>query len=214
MATNTNSSKKLVVVVGATGGQGGSVIKRLLGTNSYRLRGLTRNPQSETSKALTAQGVEMVAADLNDQASLTTAFKVLPHPQTNKLHRNADITQDANIIFAFTNYFEGFTTSSAELLMQTELTQGINLAKAATATASLEHYIWSTLPSRSTISSGKWAVPHCDAKARVDEFIKRDGALLAKTTFVWIAFFASVMAYPMFTPNLLVCVCLGQELKE
>jgi len=64
------------VVVGATGGQGGSVISRLLADGSYRLRGLTRNPQSKPSQALTAKGVEVVTADLNDTESLVAAFKV------------------------------------------------------------------------------------------------------------------------------------------
>lgn len=69
--------RKLVVVVGATGGQGGSVISRLLADGSYRLRGITRNPQSKSSQALTTKGVEMVTADLNDPESVIAAFKVL-----------------------------------------------------------------------------------------------------------------------------------------
>ena len=69
--------RKLVVVVGATGGQGGSVINRLLADGSYRLRGITRTPQSKSSQALTTKGVEMVTADLNDTESLIAVFKVL-----------------------------------------------------------------------------------------------------------------------------------------
>jgi uncharacterized protein YbjT (DUF2867 family) len=79
MTTQTNSSlqRKLVVVIGATGGQGGSVISRLLDDGSYQLRGTTRNPQSKSAQALTEKGVEMVTADLNDMKSLEVAFKVL-----------------------------------------------------------------------------------------------------------------------------------------
>ena len=69
-------SPKLVVVVGATGGQGGSVIKRLLADGIYQLRGITRNPQSKSSQELTAKGVEMVTADINDLESIVAAFKV------------------------------------------------------------------------------------------------------------------------------------------
>ena len=68
--------QKLVVVVGATGGQGGSVINSLLADGSYRLRGITRSPQSRNSQALTAKGVEMITADLNDAESAIVAFKV------------------------------------------------------------------------------------------------------------------------------------------
>jgi NmrA-like family len=112
--------------------------------------------------------------------------------------------QDANIIFSYTNFFEPFATSGPEIAMQVEYSQGVNLAKAASATSSVEHYIWSTLPDRKAISNGKNPVPHCDAKAQVDVFIKQDLALLAKTTFLWPSFFAATLHYPMFVPNLLV----------
>jgi NmrA-like family len=89
--------------------------------------------------------------------------------------------------------------------MEVEYSQGVNISKAASATTSLEHFIWSTLPDRNAISKGKCPVPHCDAKAQVDVFIKKDQALLAKTTFLWIGLFAETIHYAMFTPNLLVC---------
>ncbi len=79
MSTQPQSSlhQKLVVVIGATGGQGGSVISCLLKDGSYRLRGITRNSQSKSAQALTDKGVEMVTADLNDMESIEAAFKVL-----------------------------------------------------------------------------------------------------------------------------------------
>jgi hypothetical protein len=93
--------------------------------------------------------------------------------------------------------------------MQVEHTQGVNIAKAATATKSLNRFIWSTLPNRNVISKGKWAVPHCDAKSQVDLFIKKDKGLLAKTTFLWAGFFAETIHHPMFVPNLLVGDCFS-----
>ncbi|KAH7381039.1 hypothetical protein BKA64DRAFT_713595 [Cadophora sp. MPI-SDFR-AT-0126] len=50
--------------------------------------------------------------------------------------------------------------------------QGRNLATAASKTKTLQHYIWSTLPDSKRISKGKHEVPHFEAKALVDEFIK------------------------------------------
>lgn len=67
---------KLITVVGATGAQGGSVVASALKSGNYKVRGITRNINSEAAKALTAQGVEMVSADANDEASLVKAFKV------------------------------------------------------------------------------------------------------------------------------------------
>jgi uncharacterized protein YbjT (DUF2867 family) len=67
---------KIVAVVGATGGQGGSVVAALLGDPQYRLRGITRNSKSPKAQELAAKGVEVVSADLNDEKSLVSAFKV------------------------------------------------------------------------------------------------------------------------------------------
>ena len=52
--------------------------------------------------------------------------------------------------------------------MSREVLQGKNIANAATHITTLEHFIWSSLPSVSTVSSGKLAVPHMDGKAEVD----------------------------------------------
>jgi len=79
--------------------------------------------------------------------------------------------------------------------------QGINLADAALQTPTLTHYIWSTLPDASRISSGKYAVPHFQGKSRIDDYIKSKPALLRKTTFLWITFYATNYVFPMFTPN-------------
>lgn len=67
---------KLLTVVGATGTQGGSVITAALKEGTWKIRGITRNVNSNAAKALTAQGVEMVAADINDEQSLVKAFQV------------------------------------------------------------------------------------------------------------------------------------------
>ena len=76
------------------------------------------------------------------------------------------------------------------------------MAKAASQTSTLKHYIWSTLPNGERISNGKYVVPHFVAKNRVDDYIKADRSLFAKTTFFWITFYGNNYQYPMFTPNL------------
>jgi uncharacterized protein YbjT (DUF2867 family) len=51
----------LVVVVGATGIQGGSVIKALIQSDKpYRLRGLMRDTSKPAARKMVDQGVEMV----------------------------------------------------------------------------------------------------------------------------------------------------------
>jgi hypothetical protein len=89
-----------------------------------------------------------------------------------------------------------------EHAMKIETAQGINLAKAAAATASLEHYIWSTLPNAREISGGKYLIPHFEGKNQIDKFIKSDEKLLKKTTFLWVTWFASNALFPPFKPTL------------
>ena len=95
--------------------------------------------------------------------------------------------------------------------MKVETAQGINLAKAASTTPTLKHYIWSTLPNGKKISNGKYIVPHFEAKNQIDAYIKTDPVLLPKTTFVWITYFASNLFFPMFQPNLLVSPYLAKR---
>lgn len=61
-----STTKKLILVIGATGAQGKHVIDAILATSAdgtpspYSVRALTRDPASERAKALTAKGVECV----------------------------------------------------------------------------------------------------------------------------------------------------------
>lgn len=66
--------EKTILVTGATGQQGGAVLKHLVG-KGFKLRALTRKPDSDKAKALAAQGVEVVKGDLDDEASLKAALK-------------------------------------------------------------------------------------------------------------------------------------------
>jgi len=72
----STSNKPIIAVVGATGVQGASVINAFLSTNSYHIRGLTRNPSSEKAKELSSRGVEVIQADLDDYESVLAAFEV------------------------------------------------------------------------------------------------------------------------------------------
>ncbi len=59
------SPSKLLVVFGATGNQGGSVIKSVLAdprtAKEFKIRGITRDPSKPNAQALTEKGVEMVS---------------------------------------------------------------------------------------------------------------------------------------------------------
>ena len=63
------AAKKILVVFGATGNQGGSVIKSVLGdpkaAEQFKIRGITRDPSKPNAQALAAKGVETVTVGFN-----------------------------------------------------------------------------------------------------------------------------------------------------
>ncbi|KAH7123131.1 hypothetical protein EDB81DRAFT_665424 [Dactylonectria macrodidyma] len=68
--------QKTVLVLGATGTQGGSVANLLVQyPELYQVRCLTRNPGSEKAKALASKGARLVKADLTVPSTLTEAFR-------------------------------------------------------------------------------------------------------------------------------------------
>ncbi|WYZ36902.1 hypothetical protein EsH8_II_000408 [Colletotrichum jinshuiense] len=174
---------KIITVVGATGIQGGSVVRALLENPNYSIRAITRNAKSDAAVSLASRGVEMVEADINNVGSLRAAFA------------------GSYAIFAVTNFFETVPTLGIEKSMEIETRLGTNLADAAAATKSLVHYVWSTLPNSRKNTNGKIVVPYYESKNRVDNHIKENPQLLRKTTFLWIAWYASNMNYPWFKPS-------------
>jgi len=178
---------RTITVIGATGVQGGGVVSALLKDGSWKIRGVTRNPESEKAKTLASQGVEVVTADLDDTKSLIKAF------------------EGSSAVYALTNFWEHIFPRGAEEASMIDYKQGVNLANAASATASLEHYIWATLPSGTKGSGGKCPIPHTDKKAEVDVYIRDKFPELAKkTTFLWHGFYITNIAYlPMLQPTLL-----------
>ena len=66
-------STRTILITGATGKQGGAVTKSLEG-HGFKLRALTRKPDSDAAQNLKSQGVEIVQGDLNDEASLGQAL--------------------------------------------------------------------------------------------------------------------------------------------
>ena len=176
--SDSMAQKKLAVVLGATRGQGGSVVIALLRTGRYRVRGVTPDAETPDAHRLRERGVEVVGADLDDPSTLAIALA------------------SAHVIFAVTTMYDG--------AMEREVAQGRNIADAAAAVETLEHFVWSTLPSASTVSAGKTPVPHMDGKAQVDEYIiKSLPALAQKTTFYWGGFYAENVTYPPYNPSLL-----------
>ena len=70
------NNRKTIAVVGASGSQGGGLVRSILADRSgeFRVRAITRNANSDTSRVLVHAGAEVVTASVDDAASLEKAF--------------------------------------------------------------------------------------------------------------------------------------------
>ncbi|KAH8663373.1 hypothetical protein BGZ60DRAFT_453862 [Tricladium varicosporioides] len=172
---------KLLVVIGATGTQGGSVAHLFSSLPEWTVRGLTRTGTSAKAQALAAKGVQIVEADLNDPSSLDAAFA------------------GATAIFSTTNFWEPFFNPNTvsklkegqtinEYCYEIELQQGKNIADAAAKVEGLERLVTSTLVDATKESTGKYKwVYHFDSKARVVDYIfEMFPKLASKMSYVYV----------------------------
>jgi len=69
--------ERIIAVVGATGSQGGGLARAILNdpAGEFRVRALTRDPDSDAARALATEGAEVVRADIDDPASMQAAFE-------------------------------------------------------------------------------------------------------------------------------------------
>lgn len=68
------NSDKIILITGATGRQGGAVIRHML-PKGWKLRALTRNPGGSVAQKLAAQGIEVVQGNLEDSTSTEQAAR-------------------------------------------------------------------------------------------------------------------------------------------
>ncbi len=166
------AQKKVIAVVGATGAQGGGLVRAILADKSgeYTARAITRKTDSDKARALAALGAEVVAGDADLPESLERAFA------------------GAHGAFCVTNFWE-------HLSPERELAQASALAR-ATRKAGVQHVVWSTLEDtrravplddpRMPVLRGNYNVPHFDAKGEADEVFAREGA---PTSYLLAAFY-------------------------
>lgn len=166
------ASKKIITVFGATGAQGGGLVRAILNDKSgeFAARAVTRDINSDKAKALAALGAEVVAGDVDDAASVDKALEG---------------AYGAYFVTFFWNHF------SPEI----EIDQARTFANAAKK-AGVKHAIWSTLEDtrefvplhddRMPTLKEKYKVPHFDAKGEADKFFIEAGV---PTTFLYPSFY-------------------------
>jgi uncharacterized protein YbjT (DUF2867 family) len=167
------ASEKIIAVTGATGAQGGGLVRAILNDKNggFSVRALTRNPGSEKARELARLGAKVVAADVGDMNSLKDAFR------------------GAYGAFCVTFFWEHFSPEK-------EYSHASALAHAAEY-AGLDHVIWSTLEDtrrwipldddRMPTLMGKYKVPHFDGKGEADRVFRDLGlpVTFLLTSFYW-----------------------------
>lgn len=166
-------NKKIIAVVGATGAQGGGLVRAILNdpNGGFKPRAITRNPSSEKAKKLKEMGAEVVEANIDNKESIIKAI------------------EGAYGAFCVTNFWEHFSPEK-------EMQQAKNMAEAG-KDAGIEHVIWSTLEDtrkwipldddRMPTLMEKYKVPHFDGKGEADEYFSDSGVpyTLLFTSFYW-----------------------------
>ncbi len=165
--------RKVIAVVGATGAQGGGLVRAILDDNSgeFAARALTRDVNSPRAQELARMGAEVVAANVDDIESLKRAFA------------------GAYGAFCVTFFWDHFSPEK-------EVAEAKNMAAAAKAEG-VQHVIWSTLEdtrrwvplsdSRMPTLKEKYKVPHFDGKGEANQaFLEaRLPVTLLHTSFYW-----------------------------
>ena len=169
------ADKKIIAVTGATGTQGGGLVRAILAdpNSGFAVRAITRDPNKDKAKALAAAGAEVVQGDLDDVESLKKAFA------------------GAHGVYGVTNFWEHFSGEK-------EKAQAKNIADAAKA-AGAKHVIWSTLEDTRKLMSPddkrmpmlqeKYRVPHFDAKAEANAYFSGLPVTYLVTSFYWDNFY-------------------------
>lgn len=187
---NENDNTNLLVVLGATGTQGGAVLRYFAqyqdSSIPFRLRGVTRNTDSAASKSLSELGIEMVAADLDDIDSLRHAFVRATHIFAN--------TDSNTMMFDAMQHPEKMSPgqSPTEFATIIEKRYGMNIIEAAASTGTLKRIIWSGLASPKKWSNGRYTkVAMFDVKEEITEMFRARDELHGKLSVVMVGFYAN-----------------------
>ncbi len=183
------AKQNLLVVIGATGTQGGSVVDAFRGEPTWKIRGITRNVSASRAKRLSTLGVEMVEADLDDVDSLSCAF------------------QGATVVYGVTDFWKPLSDPSltktrkpgqslSRWAYEYELQQGKNIFDAAAKINTLERLIFSTIADVAEHSEGKYTrAYHADTKAHAEQYGKQQyPELWRKTSTIQVGVYLSNFA--------------------
>jgi uncharacterized protein YbjT (DUF2867 family) len=167
------ADKKIIAVVGATGTQGGALVRAILSEpyGPFTVRALARDVNSEKAQELKKLGAEVVAADLDNVNSLKLAFHGIYG------------------VYCVTFYWE-------HCMPEREMAQAAAMAQAA-KNAGATHVIWSTLEDTRKLVPLK-DVPHFDGKGASNDAFRQIGL---PTTYLLASFYWENLLYMQMGPK-------------
>jgi uncharacterized protein YbjT (DUF2867 family) len=139
---------KTIVICGATGNIGSAVVESLLRKKLWNIVALSRNPDGAKARALNAKGIKVIKADLQDKASLVSAFR------------------GAHYVFGITQPFSSDYKKSDP---KGEVVQGTNIIDSCIENR-IEHLVLSTVFGHNEQTFG---VSHLDSKTIFVEYLKK-----------------------------------------
>ncbi|OJJ50732.1 hypothetical protein ASPZODRAFT_86307 [Penicilliopsis zonata CBS 506.65] len=175
------SEAKTIVVVGATGNQGSSVVRTFANLPGWHVRCVTRNVSSPASQELGGLGASLIQADLSDLDSLSAAFA-----GAHTIFVNTDFW------WAYRKCSEDDETKSKESYDR-EVLHGKNAAIAAAAVPTLERFVYSALGPMRKASKGKYTQSfHWESKATIVKYIENEQPeLWKKTSLIYLGAYAT-----------------------
>ncbi|TBU24021.1 NAD(P)-binding protein [Dichomitus squalens] len=180
------SSKKLILVIGATGAQGIAVVDALLAPatdgppSPYAVRALTRDPNSRRARELAKKGVELAQGSFDDFPKVFAALEG---------------------VWGVWNNTDGFTVGETK-----EIFAGIRIFELAKQIRTVRHYIWSNLDYSFKKGGYKpaYKCEHYDGKGRVAEWMKAQPSIVSDDDMSWSVVtsgpYMEMLTIPMFGP--------------
>ncbi len=151
-----NSNNRTILVIGATGRQGGAVARQLL-AEGWKVRALTRQPNSAAAAEIENLGASLFQGDLSDLSSLALAM------------------DGAYGVFGMTEFWEhGY---------RQEIEHGLNMIKTAQA-AGVEHFVFSSVGGIDRTEG--LGIRHFDSKREIEQYLQNTGirySILRPVTF-------------------------------
>lgn len=156
-------SLPIITVFGATGSQGGAVLRSLVRTGKFSIRAVTRNPDGKKAKALASiPCVTTVKADLDDATSINEAV------------------QGAYGVFLVTNYWAHFSEEQEK----SQIKATIDACEAS----GIEHIVWSTLDNTKGVYEPIGSltyVPHFQCKYDMDDQFPKESTTFLRCCFYY-----------------------------